>query len=363
LTPFPVNYGYDDLGELTSATGYEPSGTARANENFGYGYDLAGNLLLRTNNTLIQEFTLDNANEVVNIQRDNNLLTVAGSLNGPVKSLAINGLAAAVYGDTTYAVPTGVVVTNGLNMLAAVVNGTQTNQLGEFLPVGVQLQYDLNGNLISDGQRTYAYDCANELIQVTTTNVSIAGSTTTTNSYLTKYAYDGFGRRRVGQEYQWGPITAQPGTACGWVAVNTVRYLYDGMTVLQERDGNNNLLVDYTRGLDLWGGGGGRTAGADGQHWQQRVLSRGRKRECDDAGGQFGERAGEIFVRQLWEHAGHVGSARRDQHLPFFQQGNRSDLGAVLLRLSVLPAELAAVAKSRPHRRTGGNQPLWLRWQ
>jgi len=69
LTPFPVNYGYDDLGELTSATGYEPSGTARANENFGYGYDLAGNLLLRTNNTLIQEFTLDNANEVVNIQR------------------------------------------------------------------------------------------------------------------------------------------------------------------------------------------------------------------------------------------------------------------------------------------------------
>jgi RHS repeat-associated protein len=238
---------------LTSATGYEPGGvTPRANENFGYGYDLAGNLLLRTNNTLIQEFTLDNANEVVNVQRNNNLLTVAGSLNGPVASLAINGQAAAVYGDTTYAVPGGLVVTNGLNTLTAVVNGTQTNQVGECLPVGVSLQYDLNGNLISDGQRTYAYDCANELVQVVATNV-FSASSTTTNSCMTKYAYDGFGRRRVRQDYTWGPISAQSGTTSGWVKLYEVRYIYDGMTVLQERDVNNNVLVTYTRGLDLSG--------------------------------------------------------------------------------------------------------------
>jgi len=247
-----VNYNYDDLSELTSATGYEPSGTPRANENFGYGYDLAGNLLQRTNNTLIQELTSDNANEVVNIQRNNNLLPVAGSLNGTVASLAINGQAAAVYGDTTYAVVSGVVVTNGLNTLTAVVNGTQTNQVGEFLPVGVSLQYDLNGNLISDGQRTYAYDCANELVQVITTNAFIA-SLPTTNSCMTKYAYDGFGRRRVRQEYVWGPVEARSEMTYGWVKANEVRYLYDGMTVLQERDGNNYLLADYTRGVDLSG--------------------------------------------------------------------------------------------------------------
>ena len=40
-----VNYGYDDIGQLTSAVGYEPDGvTQRANENLGYGYDAAGNL-------------------------------------------------------------------------------------------------------------------------------------------------------------------------------------------------------------------------------------------------------------------------------------------------------------------------------
>jgi len=32
-----------------------------------------------------------------------------------------------------------------------------------------------------------------------------------------------------------------------------VHYVYDGMTVIQERDANNNPLVSYTRGLDLSG--------------------------------------------------------------------------------------------------------------
>ncbi len=38
-----------------------------------------------------------------------------------------------------------------------------------------------------------------------------------------------------------------------WTLTNTVYYIYDGMTVLQERDGNNNPLVSYTRGTDLSG--------------------------------------------------------------------------------------------------------------
>src|SRR5207247_8768526 len=41
------------------------------------------------------------------------------------------------------------------------------------------------------------------------------------------------------------------------------RYLYDGRRVLQERDGNNNPTVTYTRGLDLSGtlGGAGGIGG------------------------------------------------------------------------------------------------------
>jgi len=150
-----VNYGYDDIGEVISAVGYEPGGTTqRANENYGYGYDPAENLLWRTNNTLIQGFESDNANELVSVTRSNNLLTVAGSVSNNVTALAINGQAAALYHDGAYAVAGGVPLAAGLNVFTGVVTVagvTRTNQLSTELPVTVNLRYDANGNLIWDG--------------------------------------------------------------------------------------------------------------------------------------------------------------------------------------------------------------------
>jgi len=73
---------------LAGATGYETNGTLRGNENFGYGYDGAENQAFRTNNTLIQAFTSDNANELVNVTRNNNLLTVGGNVDPGQVSLA-----------------------------------------------------------------------------------------------------------------------------------------------------------------------------------------------------------------------------------------------------------------------------------
>jgi RHS repeat-associated protein len=61
-----------------------------------------------------------------------------------------------------------------------------------------------------------------------------------------------------------------------WVVSQTVRYLYDGMRVIQERDGNNVPTVSYTRGNDLSGsleGAGGiggllaRSHGYSGGSW------------------------------------------------------------------------------------------------
>lgn len=36
-----------------------------------------------------------------------------------------------------------------------------------------------------------------------------------------------------------------------WILQSETRYIYDGYQLIQERDGNNNVLVTYTRGLDL----------------------------------------------------------------------------------------------------------------
>ena len=218
-----VNYGYDDIGEVISAVGYEPGGTTqRANENYGYGYDPAENLLWRTNNTLIQGFESDNANELVSVTRDNNLLTVAGSVSNNVTALAINGQGATLYHDGAYAVAGGVSLAAGLNVFTGVVTVagvTRTNHLSTELPVTVNLRYDANGNLIWDGLIAYGYDPANELT-----------SATVTNCWRTQYQYDGLGRRRVRTDYAW--------LGRAWVPTNGVRYVYDGLAVLHKGVGS-----------------------------------------------------------------------------------------------------------------------------
>jgi RHS repeat-associated protein len=232
---------------LTSATGYEPDGvTLRANENFGYVFDAAGNLMMRTNNTLTQTFNTDGANELTSVTRNNDLLTVAGSMNGS-NSFTMNGQAATIYHDQTFVVTNGLTINNGLNTFTAIATSnsvTMTNKLLQVLPNTVNVAYDANGNLVSDGLHGYDYDCANELTRITVTNTLKA-----------EFTYDGFGRRRINKEFAW--------QTNAWVETNEVHYVYDGMNVIQERDGSNNPKVSYTRGLDLSGGVGGLLARTD----------------------------------------------------------------------------------------------------
>ena len=173
----------------------------------------------------------------MNVSRNNNLLTVAGSLSNSVTSLTVNGQTATVYHDLTWAVPGGITLTSGLNRLTAVVTAgglTMTNSLLEDLPATVALRYDTDGNLTWDGLLAYTYDCADELTAVTLTN-----------GWKTGYVYDGLGRRRIRKDYTW--------SAGAWAETNEVHYVYDGMNVIQERNSNNIPLVTYTRGVDLSG--------------------------------------------------------------------------------------------------------------
>ena len=51
------------------ANGKENGGPLCAHKQFGYAYDAAGNLQYRTNNALIQTFTVDPLNELTNVTR------------------------------------------------------------------------------------------------------------------------------------------------------------------------------------------------------------------------------------------------------------------------------------------------------
>jgi RHS repeat-associated protein len=109
---------------------------------------------------------------------------------------------------------------------------------------GLNCTYDANGNLTQVGDRfgmstvNYVYDDENRLVEVYT-NSAPTGPTGGGGPWDSLFTYDGLGRLRQRQEYVNGGLTA------------TVEYVYDGNRVIEERDGNNNPTVAYTRGSDL----------------------------------------------------------------------------------------------------------------
>ena len=111
---------------------------------------------------------------------------------------------------------------------------TASDTLNLSLPATLNFAYDYNGDLTNDGRRVFEYDSENQL-----TNVYVAGA------WRSEFKYDAFGRRRVRREYTW--------QSSAWVKTNEVRYVYDGLLTVQERDANNLAMVSYTRGNDLSG--------------------------------------------------------------------------------------------------------------
>jgi RHS repeat-associated protein len=243
--PNVTSYGYDALGQLTSAQGKDPGGAVRAHEKLAYVYDAAGNLTARTNNGFAQTFVYSNSfNQLGSVSRSGTftaagLVQSATNVTVTVKANAeTNGSSATVYVDRSFARP-DVTLTNGNNTFTAVATDsfgrTATHGVTAWLPATAAFVYDLNGNLTSDGRRGFAYDDADQLTSVTVTN-----------AWRSEFTYDALGRRRVRIEKVW--------KSNQWVTASETRYVYDHMLVLQERNGLNLPTATYTRGPDMSGG-------------------------------------------------------------------------------------------------------------
>jgi RHS repeat-associated protein len=243
-----VDYTYDPIGQLKTALGTEYGDvTNRVNEQFGYGYDKAGNLNWRTNNALVQAFNVNNLNELTT-QTNKGTLTVAGTVGSAYPSTTVTvsgtGLAsgsAELYGDATWA-RAGAAFVNGNNSYtASATDGygrISSDTVSVSLPGTNTFTYDLNGNLRTNGTRIFDYDDENQLIRITEPT-----------AWKSEFSYDGRMRRRIRKEFAW---------TGSWTQTNEVRYIYDGNLVLQERwfdpqlsTPNPQQLVTYTRGQDL----------------------------------------------------------------------------------------------------------------
>jgi RHS repeat-associated protein len=110
-------------------------------------------------------------------------------------------------------------------------------------PAGV-CSYDSNGNLEASGVTGYAYDAENQL-----TNAAWIASDSLSGQ-RSDFTYDGRGRLRKRVDYSWQNTGGTNGI---WSPGGEVRYVYDGMRVIQERSSANTPMVSYVRGSDLSG--------------------------------------------------------------------------------------------------------------
>jgi RHS repeat-associated protein len=101
-----------------------------------------------------------------------------------------------------------------------------SNSLNQLVQRGVAAyHYDANGNRLSDGGGlNYQWDGANRLASVAQANDS---------SNHSDFAFDGLGRWRMIREYQGGSLISEK------------RYLWCGLSVCEERDGNNGVTKRY----------------------------------------------------------------------------------------------------------------------
>ena len=229
-------YGYDGSGQLKTAVGYEGNGAARLHEKLGYAYDAAGNLNWRTNNALGQQFQVNSLNELTTASRTTNTtLTVAGATTSPATNVTVNSLAASLYADTTFA-KDGFSITNGSNQFTAIAKDSygrsDTNTSICYLPSTNSFVYDLNGNLLSDGNRSFAYDDENQLISVWVTNI-----------WRSDFVYDGKMRRRIRKEYQWRTGNGQTNAFITGVTPGTLRNNHPGWVGFQMVVGSAPLTV------------------------------------------------------------------------------------------------------------------------
>ena len=213
----------------------------------------------RPNQALIRTIHTDAFKQLTTISRSGTF-TLSGNLPPTAASISVNGAPAQTNGDFTFS-KTDLTLADGNNTFTVSAQNrlgvTTSSSLTLNLPAMVSYTYDQNGNLLTDGTRSFKWDAADQLVQVSVPN-----------AWQTQFARDGLGRLRVLREFTW--------LNGAWSQTNETHYLYDGNLIVQERDANNNVMATYTRGLDLSGGLSGaggiggllsRTAGANSYYY------------------------------------------------------------------------------------------------
>jgi len=247
-------YGYDTLGQVTSAKRFWSDGGYVAGQQFEYGFDNIGNRTFAASggnewgaDLRYENYTANNLNEYLQrtlpgsfdvIGSANSNATVTANLQ-PASRKAdyfrvdykLNNKTGAVYQAITNVAVLGgdgdIVSTNIGNALVP-----QTPET---------LLSDLDGNLVTNGLWILTWDAENRLIGQDSTS----GVPDSAKKSL-RFGYDAQSRRISKTVSNW--------TGSAWAIASNIRFIYDGWNLLADLNAtNNSVICSYMWGSDLSG--------------------------------------------------------------------------------------------------------------
>jgi RHS repeat-associated protein len=212
------SYLYDNANQLTAAIKQSTGGTPTTLKRYAYGYDPVGNRTFEQIDDEVTAATHDNLNRLLT-HVPGGPLQFRGTVNEPA-SVTIQGAPAVVDSANTFrgvsSLPSG---TGTVSIVATDPSGNQATKQYELNVTGgaKTLTYDANGNLTSDGVRSFEWDAANRLVAVTF------------QANRTEFAYDGE-QRRVGiVEKQNGSVQS------------AMKVLWCGTEICEERSSDGTV--------------------------------------------------------------------------------------------------------------------------
>ena len=234
------SYQYDWLGQVTNGGRYWSDGTLVAGQQYQYLFDTIGNRTKTwmggdTNGANLRPavYSVNSVNQIKQRDVPGTNDVIGAALAGT--NVTVNGLTADRKAEYFHSA----VGTNNASLpfwLTSTIIGAN-NTLSGHLYVAKepeQLQYDLDGNLPSDGRWSYTWDGENRLIGMTVT-------TSAGPLYQLTFAYDWQGRR------------IQKVSVTNGVTIATCNFLYDGWNLEAEMGSSGTLVRSYVWGADLSG--------------------------------------------------------------------------------------------------------------
>ena len=238
-----TQWKYDNYDQLTNGVrSGSANGAADAAYNFAYTYDKVGNRLQENRGQLGLNGSFNNLNQLTHLNWGGKL-DVLGSVGSTGVIVKVCGVNSAIYNTTNYL--GGTPVMPGSNNVPIVAwlgtNATETN-LTVQLPTSIPeaFSWDANGNMISDGQRTFTWDNENRLTSIETIpNVGAASA-----RRRSEYLYDAQSRRIQ-------KIDKSAWNGAKYSLTNVTKYVWDSRLLLAELNADNSLKAYNVHGLDL----------------------------------------------------------------------------------------------------------------